>query len=70
MQEGQLSGAHPDFRNYDYGRYTKEGPHHRFRLSSAYEALGEPPFTNFTDEQYQQLAAFLEESKGPQGGGG
>ena len=29
-----------------------------------------PPFTNFTDEQYQQLAAFLEESKGPQGGGG
>ena len=29
-----------------------------------------PPFPNFTDEQYQQLAAFLEESKGPQGDGG
>ena len=29
-----------------------------------------PPFPSFTDEQYQQLAAFLEESKGPQGGGG
>ena len=29
-----------------------------------------PPFANFTDEQYQQLATFLEESKGPQGGGG
>jgi quinol---cytochrome c reductase cytochrome c subunit, bacillus type len=29
-----------------------------------------PPFPNFTDEQYQQLAAFLEESKGPQGGSG
>jgi cytochrome c1 len=28
-----------------------------------------PPFTNFTDEQYNQLAAFLEESKGPKGGG-
>jgi cytochrome c553 len=28
-----------------------------------------PPFTNFTDEQYHQLATFLEESKGPQGGG-
>jgi len=28
-----------------------------------------PPFTSFTDEQYQQLATFLEESKGPQGGG-
>jgi menaquinol-cytochrome c reductase cytochrome b/c subunit len=28
-----------------------------------------PPFPNFTDEQYQQLAAFLEGSKGPQGGG-
>jgi quinol---cytochrome c reductase cytochrome c subunit, bacillus type len=29
-----------------------------------------PPFTNFTDQQYQQLATFLEESKGPQSGGG
>jgi cytochrome c553 len=29
-----------------------------------------PPFSNFTDEQYHQLATFLEESKGPQGGGG
>ena len=28
-----------------------------------------PPFTSFTDEQYHQLATFLEESKGPQGGG-
>jgi menaquinol-cytochrome c reductase cytochrome b/c subunit len=28
-----------------------------------------PAFDNFTDEQYRQLAAFLEESKGPQGGG-
>jgi menaquinol-cytochrome c reductase cytochrome b/c subunit len=28
-----------------------------------------PPFDNFTDEQYNQLAAFLEESKGPKGGG-
>jgi mono/diheme cytochrome c family protein len=27
-----------------------------------------PPFPDFTDEQYQQLAAFLEESKGPTGG--
>jgi menaquinol-cytochrome c reductase cytochrome b/c subunit len=26
-----------------------------------------PPFTDFTDEQYQQLAQFLEQSKGPQG---
>jgi quinol---cytochrome c reductase cytochrome c subunit, bacillus type len=28
-----------------------------------------PPFTSFTDEQFHQLATFLEESKGPQGGG-
>jgi menaquinol-cytochrome c reductase cytochrome b/c subunit len=28
-----------------------------------------PPFPDFTDEQYNQLAAFLEESKGPGGGG-
>jgi menaquinol-cytochrome c reductase cytochrome b/c subunit len=26
-----------------------------------------PPFTQFTDEQYQQLAQFLEQSQGPQG---
>jgi hypothetical protein len=26
-----------------------------------------PPFPNFNDEQYQQLAQFLEQSKGPQG---
>jgi menaquinol-cytochrome c reductase cytochrome b/c subunit len=29
-----------------------------------------PAFDNFTDEQYNQLATFLEESKGPGGGGG
>ena len=28
-----------------------------------------PAFDKFTDEQYQQLATFLEESKGSQGGG-
>jgi len=28
-----------------------------------------PPFKNFTNEQYQVLATFLEESKGPKGGG-
>ena len=28
-----------------------------------------PPFTSFSDEQFHQLATFLEESKGPQGGG-
>jgi menaquinol-cytochrome c reductase cytochrome b/c subunit len=28
-----------------------------------------PPFTSFTDEQFHQLATFLEESKGPRGGG-
>ena len=28
-----------------------------------------PPYPNFTDEQYQSLALFLESSKGPQDGG-
>jgi menaquinol-cytochrome c reductase cytochrome b/c subunit len=28
-----------------------------------------PPFKNFTNEQYQQLATFLEDSKGSKGGG-
>ena len=50
------SGAvkdHQDLAERDYGRFTEEGFHHSFRLKSAYEPLGELPFTtispNFTD---------------------
>jgi len=48
LRDGKLESNHPDFHGLDYGRYTSEGPRHPFRLASAYESVGEPPFTNFT----------------------
>jgi CCR4-NOT transcription complex subunit 6 len=47
-QEGKLESNHADFNGFDYGRYTREGLRHPFHLSSAYESIGEPTFTNFT----------------------
>ncbi len=49
-QDGKLEPNHADFHGFDYGRYTREGPRHPFHLSSAYESIGEPTFTNFTGD--------------------
>eukprot|EP00005_Dracoamoeba_jomungandri_P009539 CAMPEP_0174266306 /NCGR_PEP_ID=MMETSP0439-20130205/29671_1 /TAXON_ID=0 /ORGANISM="Stereomyxa ramosa, Strain Chinc5" /LENGTH=739 /DNA_ID=CAMNT_0015353193 /DNA_START=28 /DNA_END=2244 /DNA_ORIENTATION=- len=50
IKNGKLLGSHDDFCGYDYGRYVKEGLSHPFSLNSAYSAvIGEPDFTNFTD---------------------
>lgn len=48
IRDGKLEPNHADFHGFDYGRYTREGPRHPFHLSSAYESIGEPAFTNFT----------------------
>lgn len=44
---------HEDFEGRDYGRFTEEGFRHLFKLKSAYDQLGELPFTTmspaFTD---------------------
>lgn len=39
---------HGDLRDRDYGKYTAEGLEHPFHLRSAYDVIGELPFTNFT----------------------
>lgn len=39
---------HPDLEGRDYGRFTDDGFKHPFKLKSAYEQIGELPFTNFT----------------------
>lgn len=43
-----VSKNHYDLKDRDYGKYTSEGMSHPFHLRSAYDAVGELPFTNFT----------------------
>ncbi|KAI5965454.1 CCR4 [Candida theae] len=47
------SKDHFDLAGKDYGTFTEHGFHHPFKLKSAYDAVGELPFTNlspsFTD---------------------
>ncbi|QPG76543.1 hypothetical protein FOA43_003932 [Brettanomyces nanus] len=43
-----VSKKHKDMDDRDYGRFTSEGFNHPFHLDSAYDCLGELPFTNFT----------------------
>lgn len=43
-----VSKGHGDLKDRDYGKYTTEGLTHPFHLRSAYDAIGELPFTNFT----------------------
>lgn len=39
---------HEDLAGRDYGRFTEEGFRHAFKLNSAYDSIGELPFTNLT----------------------
>jgi CCR4-NOT transcription complex subunit 6 len=39
---------HEDLSGRDYGRFTEEGFRHNFKLNSAYDTIGELPFTNFS----------------------
>lgn len=48
MTKGTLSAKHEDFGDHVYGNYTSEGLRHSFGLKSAYSAIGELPFTNYT----------------------
>ena len=43
-----VSKNHYDLKDRDYGKYTSEGMAHPFHLRSAYDVVGELPFTNFT----------------------
>ena len=42
------SQSHEDMADRDYGKFTESGFHHPFKLKSAYEPVGELPFTNLT----------------------
>ncbi|KAK0527800.1 Glucose-repressible alcohol dehydrogenase transcriptional effector [Tilletia horrida] len=48
LRNGQISGDHEDFMSHTYGRYTSSGLEHKLSLRSAYEGIGELPFTNYT----------------------
>ncbi|ODV80946.1 uncharacterized protein CANTADRAFT_20499 [Suhomyces tanzawaensis NRRL Y-17324] len=39
---------HEDLEGRDYGKFTDEGFRHPFKMKSAYDSIGELPFTNFT----------------------
>jgi CCR4-NOT transcription complex subunit 6 len=47
---GDLSPQHPDLHPYNYGVYSSQGMNHSLGLSSAYAPIGEPTFTNYTND--------------------
>lgn len=49
LKTGQLKPHHEDLESYNYGPYTTNGMQHNLQLSSAYAPIGEPSFTNYTD---------------------
>ncbi|KAK0543371.1 Glucose-repressible alcohol dehydrogenase transcriptional effector, partial [Tilletia horrida] len=48
LRQGSVAGNHEDFMSHVYGRYTSSGLEHKLSLRSAYEGIGELPFTNYT----------------------
>lgn len=50
MSRGFIDKDHEDFMQLDYGNYIKDGRKHDFPLKSAYQRLGELPFTNYTPD--------------------
>jgi len=48
ISHGVLSKSHHELGDHKYGNFTKDGMSHPFSLKSAYGALGELPFTNYT----------------------
>lgn len=50
MMSGRLKPRHLDLHPYHYGPYSTQGMQHNLGLSSAYAPIGEPSFTNFTDD--------------------
>ena len=48
ITQGELSGTHKDLASRSYGKFTRDGMHHPFKLRSAYDLIGELSFTNYT----------------------
>lgn len=58
------SKNHLDLKDRDYGKYTEEGLTHPFHLKSAYDIIGELPFTNFTPT-FTEVIDYIWYSMGP-----
>jgi CCR4-NOT transcription complex subunit 6 len=50
LRNGYLAPNHRDLGNYDFGMYNVNGFSHPLKLSSAYETVGEPAYTNYTGD--------------------
>jgi len=50
LTKGNLKARHPDLDPYEYGVYSSYGMNHDLSISSSYAPIGEPQFTNFTDD--------------------
>ena len=50
IAHGRLDEEHPDLEKRLYGNLSKVGMTHPFKLKSAYGAIGELPFTNYTPD--------------------
>lgn len=48
ITQGSLSNSHSDLGEQTYGDFTKHGMSHPFSLKSAYSAIRDWPFTNYT----------------------
>lgn len=48
LSKGKVGRDHEDFMSHIYGTYTSEGLTHKLALRSAYDNIGELPFTNYT----------------------
>lgn len=58
------SKGHSDLKDRDYGKYTDEGLTHPFHIKSAYNTIGELPFTNFTPT-FTEVIDYIWYSMGP-----
>lgn len=50
LSTGRLPPNHPELEPFTYGRYTHLGMEHRLQISSSYAPIGEPQFTNYTND--------------------
>ncbi|KKA21386.1 Poly(A)-specific ribonuclease [Rasamsonia emersonii CBS 393.64] len=50
IAHGGLTEEHPDLEKRMYGNLSRVGMSHPFKLKSAYGAIGELPFTNYTPD--------------------
>lgn len=50
IASGYIPGTHDDLVGRGYGKFTRDGIRHPFKLKSAYATIGELRFTNYTPD--------------------